>query len=200
MLTDTDKATILNALQKKEEVDPFNQLVNSIAMDGYTMDFASKLKLSAYPDEAIIHSFKQAKKMKVPIANAARYIFKVASEYCREHNLRPDWKWSFKLLDAYGINKDIPLGMTPLPQDLQATPPVTTEAIPVKEIGNFTGMRRLESWRSPGLRFTAEESLRQAQLIYDDSESLAKLAKLMGMEKAIQFRDRVIQNHVNNLI
>lgn len=49
-------------------------------------------------------------------------------------------------------------------------------------------------------RFTAQESLEQAEKIYNDKEWLSKLSSLMGEEWAKKYRDRVIANHIHNRV
>ena len=69
---------------------------------------AGQIKLSAFPDEAILdaaNAFKYAKKVKDPFG----WFFKLCLEYCKRNEIDPDWSFMHALVDKYKISLSAPM-------------------------------------------------------------------------------------------
>lgn len=158
------------------------------------------LFLSAFPLEAIQWSDKHYqthgashKGSKEPFK---RFV-NLCVDWCSQQNMKPAWRPMYEEQRAQGMPLNAPMIEN---QKVRAGEPAKSNRTPDGRQQETHGLSRRMVNLTNDKRFTKEESIEQAQKIYEHSESFLQLSSLLGQKSATEFRDRVIANHINNLV
>jgi hypothetical protein len=104
------KAEILARIKQKD----LSLLPIYECLKGLTIIHLSKCgqcRLMAFPEEQIklaISDLENRIQKGINISSRYKYLFATSLRRCEQLGIRPDWKWSYDLLDALGIPKDRP--------------------------------------------------------------------------------------------
>jgi len=86
-----------------------------------SLDEREQLKLIAFPDEAVQHALSSIepivtgkRKLNTPIKDRVAWMLSIATMYCKNNNIKPDWSWYFQLCDIVGIDGQGSLEKKPL--------------------------------------------------------------------------------------
>lgn len=71
------------------------------------LTLAGKIRLNAFPDEAIIYARDNYPHSKA-IDNSFNYFFRICSNYCNERGIKPDWRFVYECMEVYGVSKNTP--------------------------------------------------------------------------------------------
>ena len=99
MYTYEQKEFILSELKLGNKVDFYPPTVSRV----FGLNDIAKVKLCAFPDEAIATAYAKVKTMHA-LKKPFFMLTKLCNIFCQEKGIEPDWKWSFKLIDSIGIN------------------------------------------------------------------------------------------------
>lgn len=88
------------------------ELSQIVAMTTFGM-----IKLSAFPDEAVVHATQMlirriGQKNLGAINNPYKWVYSVANRYCGNHDLKPDWHYVQQMQSAYQMGDDAKLLFT----------------------------------------------------------------------------------------
>lgn len=136
IIANKDKAEIKDLLKdeniKKQIVTP---LMDEIAT-GLGLTNAEKLKLVAYPKEALVYAFEKTLymiKTKKPIISKMGFLIALCNEFCTKNKLETDWKWYFVICDILNIQT------SPGGGDLAISPPPENSTISAGKIMSDNG-------------------------------------------------------------
>ena len=102
MYTHEQKEFILSELNQGNHVDFYPPQIHKM----FGLNDIAKIKLCAFPDDAIASAYARVKTMQ-RLKSPFHMLAKLCNEYCKEKGLDPDFKWSFRLMDASKINSAI---------------------------------------------------------------------------------------------
>ena len=110
------------SLGKKKEVslEPLSPYLVQIAPE-LCLTLRGMLIFAAFPDEALKALMEIFRGMKNRLyGDYGRWLWVTAYRWCKERDLHPRWRWSNRLLEAYGCGEDDPLTDSSLPNDTKS--------------------------------------------------------------------------------
>lgn len=107
-----------------------------------TLTGAGQLKLSVFPEGAIkAIQLEASHGRKINYSSGFGILYKIASEWCKNNDLRPDWEWYDRMKIRYEIIPDVPLVETPTTQKKG-----TTQATSYGKTPSLDVKRLIEQW------------------------------------------------------
>lgn len=102
------KDSLLSASGQEQLVTPLIESISSLLL----LEFGQKLKLNAYPEEALNHAYDYLKKIingTIPMKDlddGYSWFLNQAKNYCIKNNLESNWKFAYALLEIHGIDSN----------------------------------------------------------------------------------------------